>query len=177
MLRLMAATHGRIPPPDEVVPDGRVPPALGRLAMKALRRDPAERPQTAGAFKSELVAFLRGAWRLPTRTYAAGTAIVTEGERGDEAFVLRSGRVRVTSRAAGVLRELGPGEVFGELAILSRHGVRTSTVEALTDLEVLVVTREVLREELGLNTWIGAFVSSLAARFAELEGRQTSGGG
>ena len=41
------------------------------------------------------------------------------------------------------------------------------------------MTRAVLREELGLNTWIGAFVSGLADRFAELEARlgEANGGG
>lgn len=176
ILRVMVATHGRIPPPEEVVDDPRLPPALCRIAMRALQRIPADRYPTAGAFKADLTAFLRGSWHLPTRRYGAGEVVVAEGDLGDEAFVIRSGRCRVHSRAAGDIRELGPGDVFGEIALLSEAGRRTSTVEALTDLEVNVVTRAVLREQLGLNTWIGAFVSALAARFAELEGRLAAGG-
>ncbi|MEZ4238299.1 MAG: cyclic nucleotide-binding domain-containing protein [Myxococcota bacterium] len=78
--------------------------------------------------------FLRGSWHLPTRRYEAGEAVVTEGEPGDEAFLIRSGRCRVHSRSAGDIRELGPGEVFGELAVLSADGRRTSSVSALTAL-------------------------------------------
>jgi eukaryotic-like serine/threonine-protein kinase len=171
MLRVLAATHGRIPAPEEVVSDPRLPPALSRIAMRALRRNPADRYPTAGAFKADLLAFLRGSWYLPRRSYEAGALVVSEGDPGDEAFVIRSGRCRVYSRAAGDIRELGPGDVFGEIAVLSQAGRRTSTVEAVTEVEVSVVTRAVLREELGLNTWIGGFVSALAARFAELEAR------
>ncbi|MEQ1503514.1 MAG: serine/threonine-protein kinase [Myxococcota bacterium] len=170
MLRLMASSHGRILPPEDVVTDPRLPPSLARIAMRALRRNPADRPSTVGAFRAELLGFLHGAWHLPSRHCPAGTVIVAEGAPGDEAYVIRSGTCQVHNRASGPIRQLGAGEVFGELAVLS-SGIRSSTVEAITDVEVLVVTRDVLQQGLGLNTWIGAFVRALAARFADLEGR------
>lgn len=168
MLRLLASSNGRIAPPDEVVPDGRLPHALVRLANHALQRDPRDRPQTVAAFRAELAAFLHGGWQLPIRRFVAGEVIVAEGEVGREAFVVRTGRCRV-ERAGEVIRELGPGDVFGELALLSTRGTRTSSVVAAEPVELMVVTASVLHEGLGLQSWVGLFVRALADRFRELE--------
>ncbi len=171
ILRLMASSHGRIARPEEVTTDPRLPPALSRIAMRALQLRVEDRYPTVGALKADLLAFLHGAWHLPTRTVAPGTAIVREGDAGDEAFVIHRGRCRVHSTTAGDIRELGPGEVFGELAILTPGGRRTSTVEAIGEVEVQVVTREALTRGLGLQSWMGVFVQAMAERFAELEAR------
>lgn len=171
ILRLMASSHGRIVSPEETVKDPRLPAALSRIAMRALRLRPEERYQTVGSFKADITAFLHGAWHLPSRVFPPGAEIVREGEIGDEAFVIRSGRCRVHSAASGTLRELGPGEVFGELAILIPGGRRTSSVEATGEVEVQVVTREVLTRGLGMHSWMGVFVQAMAERFAELEAR------
>jgi serine/threonine-protein kinase len=171
LLRLMASSHGRIAPPEEIAPDPRLPLALSRIAMRALARHPEDRYPTVGAFKADVARFLHGGWHLPTRSYPAGAVVVREGDGGDEAFVLHRGRCRVESAAAGPIRELGPGDVFGELALLTPGGRRTSTVVAITELEVQVVTREVLSHGLGLQSWMGVFVQAMAGRFAELESR------
>ncbi len=124
------------------------------------------------AFKADLDAFLRGAGHLETRSLPAGAEIVVEGEPGAEAFVIKSGRCRVHQASQGVIRELGPGDVFGELAVLTQSP-RTTTVTALSPVELLVVTRGVMREGLGLNSWMGVFVTAMARRFTELEAQLT----
>ena len=69
----------------------------------------------------------------------AGQAIISEGEQGEDFYVLESGEVEVTQRGR-VLRRQGPGEFFGEIALL--HGVpRTATVTATTDLVVHALDR------------------------------------
>ena len=70
----------------------------------------------------------------------AGLAIVSEGEAGDRFYVIESGRVRVT-QGERVLREEGPGEVFGEIALL-RDVPRTASVTALEDSVLRAVERE-----------------------------------
>lgn len=60
----------------------------------------------------------------------AGTAVVRQGEVGDALYVVREGGVRVERREGDTSRtldELGPGEVFGEIALLSGTP-RTATV-------------------------------------------------
>jgi serine/threonine-protein kinase len=166
--RMTVALYGRIRPPAEVVDDPRLPAALVRVCMKALSLDPEDRHASVRELRRDLESFLRGAWALPTRRVPAGRPIVEEGEPGAEAYVIKSGRCEVSTLASGVIRELGPGDVFGELAILAERS-RTATIVALDDVELFVVDRATLEDGLGLNSWMGRFVKALATRFADLE--------
>jgi serine/threonine-protein kinase len=65
---------------------------------------------------------------------------------------------------------MGPSEVFGETAVFSEKP-RSASVKALTDVVLLVVTRDVLSSALGLNSWMGAFVKALADRFRDVDER------
>jgi CRP-like cAMP-binding protein len=75
-----------------------------------------------------------------------GATITREGDTGDRFFVMADGlaTVSVAGRAAG---ELGPGEAFGEIALL-RDVPRTATVTALVPSELLVIRREPFLEAL-----------------------------
>ena len=115
----------------------------------------------------------RGAALVEVLCAAAGEVVIREGESGNEAFVIVSGRCAVTATSHGkrvVLRELGPGDVFGETAVFAAEP-RTATVEATEALEVRVVTGETLSQALGLQTWTGAFIKALAGRFLEADRR------
>jgi NADH:ubiquinone reductase (H+-translocating) len=73
--------------------------------------------------------------------YEPGETVFAEGDTGDSLFMILAGRVEVSKRFdAGprVVRTLGPGEYFGEMALLGRHP-RTATTRALTPLDVLVL--------------------------------------
>ena len=65
----------------------------------------------------------------------AGVPIVREGEPGDRFYVVRSGRVSILGRT------FGPGESFGEIALL-RDVPRTATAVAVTDVELVALDRE-----------------------------------
>ena len=69
----------------------------------------------------------------------AGTAIVREGEAGERFFVVASGRVAV-SVGGRPAAELGPGDGFGEIALL-RSVPRTATVTAIEDVDLLAIDR------------------------------------
>jgi MFS family permease len=67
-------------------------------------------------------------------SYPAGTTIVREGDAGDRFYVVSAGRVAILGR------ELGPGEAFGEIALL-RDVPRTATATAVTDVSAVTLER------------------------------------
>jgi len=74
-----------------------------------------------------------------------GDRVVEEGEKGDAFFVIASGEaaVRVTGRQGRkrIVAKLGPGDVFGEMALL-RNIPRTATVEITSDSAELLQLKE-----------------------------------
>ncbi|MBA3412161.1 MAG: MFS transporter [Actinobacteria bacterium] len=80
------------------------------------------------------------AGRLVRRRVAAGETILTQGERGDGFFVIAEGTVEAAP-VEGAARQLGPGDHFGEIALL-RDVSRTATVIATTDVELLELPGE-----------------------------------
>jgi nucleotide-binding universal stress UspA family protein len=81
------------------------------------------------------------------RSYPKGEEIVRQGQIGVGFFVLRSGRVEVVQERDGrreQLRTLGPGEVFGEIALVERT-MRTATVRALEPTTCVALTGWTLR--------------------------------
>ena len=69
-----------------------------------------------------------------------GEAIVTQGEPGELVYVIAAGRVLV-SRDGRTIRELGSGDVFGELALML-DVPRTATVTALQPVRLRTLARE-----------------------------------
>jgi MFS family permease len=70
----------------------------------------------------------------------AGSTVMREGDRGDRYWMINKGRVLVTV-AGEKMRELGPGDGFGEIALL-REVPRTATVTALDDVELFGLDRD-----------------------------------
>lgn len=69
--------------------------------------------------------------------YDAGRTLVGEGRAGNAFYVIDRGRV-VVSHDGETLRELGPGDFFGEIAILGRRP-RTATVTSMQPVVVWVL--------------------------------------
>jgi eukaryotic-like serine/threonine-protein kinase len=162
-----------IPPPEEVVKDGPVPAELSRIAQKAMSTDAADRYASPDELKGDVERFLRGAWHLPRVRFASGSRILKEGDPGESAYIIIEGQCYAYRSDEGretVLRYMGPGEVFGETAVFSRKP-RSASVKAATEVELMVVTSEILSSALGLNHWMGAFVRALAERFREVDER------
>ena len=67
----------------------------------------------------------------------AGTTLVQEGDFGYSMFAIVSGEADVT-RDGVLVHTLGPGEVFGEIAVMS-SGKRVATVTAKSDMRLIVV--------------------------------------
>ncbi|MEM7407149.1 MAG: cyclic nucleotide-binding domain-containing protein [Pseudomonadota bacterium] len=168
---LQQAERCEFQPVDAVSGAVRAPAALVHIVEQAMQRDPAARFADMTEMRRAIEAFLEGTSHLGLERYSAGQMIVREGDGGDRAYIIASGQCEVFVEDDGVrraLRTIGPGEVFGEMAILS-GGVRTSSVIALTAVELEVVTRGSLHDGLGLDSWAGRFVTALADRFIDVD--------
>ena len=78
----------------------------------------------------------RLAQSLVPRTVAPGGEVIREGDPGDLFWVIERGRA-VVSAQGRFIRELGPGDSFGEIALL-RDVPRTATVCAADDTELVL---------------------------------------
>jgi CRP/FNR family cyclic AMP-dependent transcriptional regulator len=67
----------------------------------------------------------------------AGTKLTEEGEFGYAMFAVLEGTAEVTRNAAHI-RTLGPGDVFGEIAVFF-GGQRTATVAATTPMRLVML--------------------------------------
>jgi CRP/FNR family transcriptional regulator, cyclic AMP receptor protein len=111
--------------------------ALGRNAkIDLLKRV----PLFAGCSKAELRELAVVADELDLRE---GRTLVREGQPGREFFVLIDGSVRI-SRKGRKLSDLGSGDWFGEIALLT-DAPRTATVTSTSPIRVLVLTDRAFR--------------------------------
>jgi CRP-like cAMP-binding protein len=93
--------------------------------------------------------------------------IVTEGEEAYVAYIIQSGRVRVFTQNDGKKLEfsvLEPGQIFGEVALI-QDTVRTASVEAIEDCNLIIITRDAFKHKLiKSDPTIRAVVEMLSAR-------------
>ena len=76
--------------------------------------------------------------------YEPGGVVFREGDPGDALFIVVSGQLRVlvaTTSGEILLNTLGPGDIFGEIAVLDGRG-RTATVAASKPSELLRIGRQ-----------------------------------
>jgi CRP/FNR family cyclic AMP-dependent transcriptional regulator len=91
------------------------------------------------------------------RSFPKGVRVFHEGDQSDACYIVRSGDLRVTREhpdgRAIALATLGPGDIFGELAMLDGEA-RSASVEALSDCELLALPASDVRALLASNAEI-----------------------
>jgi EAL domain-containing protein (putative c-di-GMP-specific phosphodiesterase class I) len=79
------------------------------------------------------------------KTFKAGDTIIQQGQKGDSAYIIESGRVEILiEKDQGLVQSLGTrgeGSIIGEMAIIDNEP-RTASVKALEDSELLEITRQ-----------------------------------
>jgi signal transduction histidine kinase len=92
------------------------------------------------------------------RLFPAGAIICPEGEAGDAVYVVVQGRVDILKRlddeTERFLHCVGPGEIFGEMAIV-QESVRTATVRAAEPTAVLEIAKDPFLAVLGRSPSLG----------------------
>jgi hypothetical protein len=92
----------------------------------------------------------------------AGEAIVRQGDPGERFFVVVAGAVEVSVDGA-VVREEGPGDYFGEIALLN-DSPRTATVTARDDVELRALDRTVFLATVTGHDGSSMAVEAIASR-------------
>jgi CRP/FNR family transcriptional regulator, cyclic AMP receptor protein len=109
------------------------------------------------------------------RAIPAGNRVFHEGDSSDACYIVKEGKFRVTREhsdgRAITLATLGPGEVFGELAMLDGD-TRSASAEALTDGELLALPANDVRNLLARHPEISVkLVAALVRRLREANER------
>jgi CRP-like cAMP-binding protein len=78
---------------------------------------------------------------MERRQYAPGEAVVRQGEAGDALYLIESGEAVVRVGKSTEVAMLGPGDFFGEIALVT-GGERSADVVALTPLTVMYLGAE-----------------------------------
>ena len=109
------------------------------------------------------------------RSFPAGVRVFHEGDRSDACYLVRSGDLRVTREhpdgRAIALATLGPGDLFGELAMLDGEA-RSASVETLSDVELLALPAADMRRLLAEHPEISVkLIAALTRRLRETNER------
>jgi NADH:ubiquinone reductase (H+-translocating) len=98
--------------------------------------------------------------------FEPGQVVFREGDRGDWLYVVTEGEVEVLRTVPGLgeqpVRRLGPGECFGEIALVSDMA-RSATVRAVVATNVLAVDREAFQAMFASLPPLRGFVEQLIA--------------
>ena len=122
--------------------------AVGRSGLRAIDRASSV-PEQQLQLLQEIPMFAslsptsleRLATRLEPVEVDAGTAVVREGDVGDSVLLVADGELAVHTAVDGQVDLIGPGEVFGEMALVE-NAPRNATVRALTGCSLYRLTRE-----------------------------------
>ena len=106
--------------------------------------------------------------------FAEGEAITTEGRSGIGFFLIEEGNASVSLHGE-IIRTLGPGDHFGEIALID-EGPRSATVTASTDLRCRGMAAWEFRSFVQEHPEVAwPLLQTLASRLREAEGRAEAG--
>lgn len=100
------------------------------------------------------------------RSLAPGEVLFRTGDQGDALYIVAKGKIQIIEdggikKEHHVLAELGPGEAFGEMALLS-GGTRTATVCAVDASELLAIEKQDFDELVARDRQLAAAVEQLS---------------
>lgn len=161
------AERGKFLKPTERTPGLQIPAELERIILTAMAHNPILRYQTVQELIEDLDDLMAGRTVGEERHFEPEENLMIEGDTGDEAYVIIDGDVEVYKVVNGqriVLVNLGPGDLVGEMSLISR-APRSATVVARTPTTAVVIDRDVLHRGLDkLPPWLSKAIRALVAR-------------
>ncbi len=79
------------------------------------------------------------------RDFYAREIIFLQGSKANEAYIVKEGRIEISIQRKDksvVLNNLGRGEVFGEMALISEGRLRSATAKAVVASKLVVIDRD-----------------------------------
>ena len=107
-------------------------------------------------------------------TAAPGEVIVEQGAPGYEFIMIEHGTAEVVQDGERI-NTMGPGDSFGELAVLSDGAPRTATVIATSELQAIVFTAQSMRQMHDRMPDVGERIDRVAAERRERDLRDEDG--
>ncbi len=105
---------------------------------------------------------------MKTFKVKAGETLFNEGDIGNFACVIRSGQVDILKQSETTktkLATLGPGEVFGEMALFDENDCRSASAIAVTDTIIDVINKDEMHVLImQLPVMLQPFISALVSR-------------
>jgi CRP-like cAMP-binding protein len=133
------------------------------MQRKRLGREGAERLGRIGVLSDLSLGRRRELARAADEVTAqAGEIVMLEGDPGYEFMMLEEGHADVIQDGKRI-NVMGPGDCFGELAVLSDGDRRTASVVATADLRAIVLTAHFMREMRDRLPSAGEHVERVAA--------------
>ncbi len=128
----------RTPPLPKPKPLVNVPPGVAQPIIRRAQQQAQQAVQGGGSDKTS------------RKRFKAGATIFAEGDRGDEAYVMETGRVLIFKQVGGekaVLGEIGPHGIFGEMALIDDQP-RMAAAEAAEDCVCMVIPKPALKAQI-----------------------------
>jgi CRP-like cAMP-binding protein len=122
---------------------GRLRETIARLAEQTTLQRDAVRADSAVFDPKRLAELVDGLSSDPPIYFDRGKIIVEEGQVGLRMYAVLEGKVAVKMGGGGVVERLGPGGVFGEIALVEQTP-RLASVVAETDCSLLPINRTAL---------------------------------
>jgi CRP-like cAMP-binding protein len=107
-------------------------------------------------------------------TAAPGEILMHEGEPGYEFMMLEQGSASVL-QGERQINSMGPGDCFGELAVLADGVPRSASVIASTDVRAIVLTARFMRQFHDLVPAVGERIDEVADERRERDARRQAG--
>jgi CRP/FNR family cyclic AMP-dependent transcriptional regulator len=157
--------------------------AVGRAGLRASTGMHRKRIGSDGASRLASIDLFAGLSRgqllmlarvLDEVTATAGETIMSEGEPGYEVLIIEDGSAEVLKGGSRV-GVMGPGDIFGELAVLEVGGARTASVVATSPLRAMLLTAHFIREVRAQLPALGERIERVAAERRLRDEQRASG--
>jgi len=112
---------------------------------------------------------------LDEMTAEPGETLMSQGDFGYEVLIIEEGTAEVLQDGRRI-NEMGPGDPFGELAVLETGGQRSATVIATSPLRAIILTAHFMREVRDRMPDVGEEIDRAAAEHRERDARERGEG-